>query len=178
MGATGATCGACGTGTGIGTGGRPLPFEGKRGVAAGKGVAPTPRAAGNTGLTGGETDGTAVGGRGVGVEVIELRNGIGAAAGAGAGGVKAIGAAGLTGVTGRMAGAGGNFVSRVKIGASSAGGIGVGVRVALGGALGRTVERGSASVTPDKPFPNGPFTSSGIWTCRWLWRRAINSGLI
>ena len=86
---------------------RPLPLPGltgKRGAAAGmEGVAPTPRDAGNTGLTGGFADGVAVGGRGVGVEVIELRNGIigigsgslsGAGAGAGAGG-GVIGAAGL-----------------------------------------------------------------------------------
>jgi hypothetical protein len=75
---------------------RPLPFDGaagRREAAEGKGVAPTPRDDGSDGLTGGEADGVAVGGRGVGVEVIELRNGIigiGSLSGAGAG---ALGAA-------------------------------------------------------------------------------------
>jgi hypothetical protein len=93
-------CGACGTDAA-----RPLLFAGfigKREAAAGKGVALTPRVAGITGLTGGTAAGVAIGGRGVGVDVIELRNGIigigsGSFAGAGAAGLKGMGAAGLSG---------------------------------------------------------------------------------
>ena len=104
------TCGACGTDAV-----RPLPLPlplplpgltGKRDAAAGKAVAPAPRDAGITGLTGGAAGGVAIGGRGVGVDVIELRNGpigigsgsfAGAGAGAGAAGLKAMGCAGFRG---------------------------------------------------------------------------------
>lgn len=75
-----------------------------RGTAAGKSVAPAPRAAGNAGLTGGKADGVAVGGGGVGVDANEPRNGMaGDAAGPGGGvwaGVGGAGGAGLAGIGG------------------------------------------------------------------------------